>query len=229
MQTSNETTNLVKAMIQAAPEIQSISKSKQAYGYKYATLDSLIDMLRGVLPKHGLWFMQMPTRIDGKSTLTTRIFHESGEWMEDCIEMTDTELQGKANDTQKIGASITYFRRYALSAIFGVASDEDVDGNLNSRPNIEQKQRQPSKPIQQAKPAESKTEPKPEQKEKLDPLEYLTNDWKARVDSGESRESIMKDYADLLKTDEQRIPTDIPANEQRILAIALFKRSKASA
>ena len=144
--------------------------------------------------------------------------------MEDCIEMTDTELQGKANDTQKIGASITYFRRYALSAIFGVASDEDVDGNLNSRPNIEQKQRQPSKPIQQAKPAESKPEPK----EKLDPLEYLTNDWKARVDSGESRESIMKDYADLLKTDEQRIPTDIPANEQRILAIALFKRSKAN-
>ena len=54
MKTSEETTNLMKAMIASAPEIRSIAKSKQAYGYKYATLDSLIDMLREVLPKYGL-------------------------------------------------------------------------------------------------------------------------------------------------------------------------------
>lgn len=207
MQTSNETTNLVKAMIQAAPEIQSISKSKQAYGYKYATLDSLIDMLRGVLPKHGLWFMQMPTRIDGKSALTTRIFHESGEWMEDCIEMTDTELQGKANDTQKVGASITYFRRYALSSIFGVAADEDVDGNLN----VPKQSREEQKTVKQPS-------------KKLDPMEYLDNDWKTRLANGETEASIKKDYADTLKTDEQRTPSEMSAEERKTLAIAIFMR-----
>lgn len=221
MLTSQETTNIFKALIEAAPEIQSIGKSKQAYGYKYATLDCLIDMLRQVLPKHGLWFTQSPSRVGDKSTLTTRVIHNSGEWFEDSIEMTDTELQGKANDTQKVGASITYYRRYALSAVFGVASDEDVDGNLNNvQPRGNDRQRVASKPAARPEPPKQDAP-----KSKLDPLEYITEDWKRRIDAGEERASVMKDYADLLKTDEQRIPTDIPAEEQRVLAIALFKRN----
>lgn len=208
MKTSETTTSLFKALIEAAPEISSIGKSKQAYGYKYATLDSLIDMLRSVLPKHGLWYVQMPTRQNGVSTLTTRVFHDSGEWIEDTIEMTDTELQGKANDTQRVGASITYYRRYALSAIFGVAADEDVDGNIN---NIQQ----PAKPT-----------PKPEQK-KQDPLLYIKADLTARQGAGEAYESITKDYADLLKTDQIRDVDKLNDAELTALATAIYKRRKA--
>ena len=210
MKTSETTTSLFKALIEAAPEISSIGKSKQAYGYKYATLDCLIDMLRSVLPKHGLWYVQMPTRQNGVSALTTRVFHTSGEWIEDSIEMTDTELQGKANDTQRVGASITYYRRYALSAIFGVAADEDVDGNIN---NI----RQPTKPT-----------PKPEQK-KQDPLAYIKADLTARQGSGEVYESIIKDYADLLKTDQVRDVDNLNDAERTALATAIFKRRKQAA
>lgn len=210
MHTSETTNSLFKALIEAAPEISSIGKSKQAYGYKYATLDSLIDMLRAVLPKHGLWYVQMPTRQNGVSALTTRVFHTSGEWIEDSIEMTDTELQGKANDTQRVGASITYYRRYALSAIFGVAADEDVDGNIN---NI----RQPTKPT-----------PKPEQK-KQDPLAYIKADLTARQGSGEAYESIIKDYADLLKTDQVRDVDNLNDAERTALATAIFKRRKQAA
>lgn len=210
MHTSETTNELFKALIEAAPEISSIGKSKQAYGYKYATLDSLIDMLRAVLPKHGLWYVQMPTRQNGVSALTTRVFHTSGEWIEDSIEMTDTELQGKANDTQRVGASITYYRRYALSAIFGVAADEDVDGNIN---NI----RQPTKQT-----------PKPEQK-KQDPLAYIKADLTARQGSGEAYESIIKDYADLLKTDQVRDVDNLNDAERTALATAIFKRRKQAA
>lgn len=206
MNTSETTNSLFKAMIEAAPEISSIGKSKQAYGYKYATLDSLIDMLRSVLPKHGLWFAQMPTRQNGVSTLTTRIFHTSGEWLEDSIEMTDTELQGKANDTQRVGASITYYRRYALSAIFGVAADEDVDGNIN---NIRQQ------PVKSA-PA----------KQKQDPSVYLKSDLKARIENGEDYNSVLKDYADLLKTDAIRDIDAMNEQERVALATAIYKRRK---
>lgn len=209
MLTSETTTSLFKAMIAAAPEISSIGKSKQAYGYKYATLDALIDMLRSVLPKHGLWWVQTPARQNGVSTLTTRVIHDSGEWIEDTIEMTDTELQGKANDTQRVGASITYYRRYALSAIFGVSADEDVDGNLN---NIRQ---QPTRQTQQ--PAK-----------KQDPLAYIKADIKARQDVGEVHESILKDYADLLKTDLIREVDDLNEAEQTALATAIFKRRKSN-
>lgn len=216
MQTSEQTSNLLKAMIEAAPEISSISKSKQAYGYKYATLDSLIDMLRLVLPKHGLWFMQMPTRFDGKSTLTTRVFHESGEWIEDSIEMTDTELQGKANDTQKVGASITYFRRYALSSIFGVASDEDVDGNLNSKKPPEQKQ------SYQRSAAPQRTT------QKQDPSAYVSADFDKRIESGEDEGSILSDYADILKTDTRKHVSELTTDECKQVAIALYKRNNAA-
>ena len=212
MITSPETNELLKAMIEAAPEISSISKSKQAYGYKYATLDSLIDMLRNVLPNHGLWFLQMPTRIDDRSVLTTRVFHTSGQWLEDSIEMTDTELSGKTNDTQKVGASITYFRRYALSSIFGVAADEDVDGNLNNA-----KQAQPqSKPAPQSKPPQQKQDPTP----------FIMKDLARRMESGETKESILKDYADILKTDDVREVQKLSEKEKVIVATTIYKRVK---
>jgi hypothetical protein len=216
MRTSETTAELIKAMIEAAPEISSIGKSKQAYGYKYATLDSLIDMLRAVLPKHGLWFIQMPTRTGDKSALSTMVIHSSGEWIEDTIEMTDTELQGKANDTQKIGASITYYRRYALSAIFGVSADEDVDGNVN---NI---QRPAAKQQTQARPAEAK----PQAQQKKDPTPYLEADFKKRIESGETEESILKSYADILKTDAVRKISELNAAEKSTLANSIYKANK---
>ena len=216
MRTSETTSELIKAMIEAAPEISSIGKSKQAYGYKYATLDSLIDMLRAVLPKHGLWFIQMPTRTGDKSALSTMVIHSSGEWIEDTIEMTDTELQGKANDTQKIGASITYYRRYALSAIFGVSADEDVDGNVN---NI---QRPAAKPQTQARPAEAK----PQTQQKKDPTPYLEADFKKRIESGETEESVLKYYADILKTDDVRSIEKLSDVEKSTLANAIYKMKK---
>lgn len=208
MNTSQETTNILKAMVNAAPEISSIGKSKQAYGYKYATLDSLIDMLRSVLPKHGLWFMQMPTRCDGKSILTTRVFHNSGEWIEDSIEMTDTELSGKTNDTQKVGASITYFRRYALSAIFGVAADEDVDGNIET---VRKQQQAKQIPLPQTK--------------KQDPVQYLRKDYDTRIQSGETQESVLKDYADMLKTDTITPIEKLSKDDVTIIAREIYKRN----
>lgn len=207
MRTSEETTNLMKAMIASAPEIKSIAKNKQAYGYKYATLDSLIDMLRDVLPKHGLWFTQIPTRTEEESVLTTRVFHESGEWLEDSILMTDTELQGKANDTQKLGASITYFRRYVLSSIFGVSADEDVDGNLASKERPQQ-----AKPQQTAQKIDSKT--------------YLKKEIRERIDQGATEDSVLEDFANILGTNIIKQVDQMTDDEARIVAISVFNSKK---
>ena len=207
MKTSEETTNLMKAMIESAPEIRSIAKSKQAYGYKYATLDSLIDMLREVLPKHGLWFTQIPTRTEEESVLTTRVFHESGEWLEDSILMTDTELQGKANDTQKLGASITYFRRYVLSSIFGVSADEDVDGNLASKERPQQARPQPTA-------------------QKIDSKTYLKKEIRERIDQGATEDSVLGDFANILGTNIIKQVDQMTDDEARIIAISVFNSKK---
>ena len=207
MKTSEETTNLMKAMIASAPEIRSIAKSKQAYGYKYATLDSLIDMLREVLPKHGLWFTQIPTRSEEESVLTTRVFHESGEWLEESILMTDTELQGKANDTQKLGASITYFRRYVLSSIFGVSADEDVDGNLASKERPQQARPQPTA-------------------QKIDSKTYLKKEIRERIDQGATEDSVLGDFASILGTNIIKQVDQMTDDEARIIAISVFNSKK---
>lgn len=143
MQTSQEVSSLFKALCECKKDFVPLPKNKKGYGYSYTPLDAVIDMLNNVLPKHGINFVQFPSTMGDNYALTTRIFHESGEWMEDTIIFNLTEIS-KANDTQKLGASITYFRRYALSAIFGIASDEDIDGNIEM--NIASKQIQPQPP-----------------------------------------------------------------------------------
>jgi hypothetical protein len=166
MQTSQEVSNLFKALCECKKDFVPLSKNKKGYGYNYTPLDSVIDMLNTVLPKHGINFVQFPSTIGDNYALTTRIFHESGEWMEDTIIFNMTEIS-KANDTQKLGASITYFRRYALSAIFGIASDEDIDGNIEM--NIAAKQSQSQTQPQRKTFNESKPQPQPQPQQQSKP------------------------------------------------------------
>ena len=171
MQTSQEVSSLFKALCECKKDFVPLSKNKKGYGYNYTPLDSVIDMLNTVLPKHGINFVQFPSTIGDNYALTTRIFHESGEWMEDTIIFNMTEIS-KANDTQKLGASITYFRRYALSAIFGIASDEDIDGNIEM--NIVAKQSQSQIQQQRKTFNESKPQPQPQQQSKPAPQPVST-------------------------------------------------------
>lgn len=216
MHTSESTTSLFKAMIEAAPEVQAISKSKQAYGYKYATLDSLIDMLRGSLPKHGLWFTQSPSTGDGRISLTTRVLHVSGEWIEDTIEIqSDSALSGKVNEVQKAGAAITYLRRYTLSSIFGVASDEDVDGNVTTQG----RQRVQEQPQHQEQAVVLTMH------ERERALAYVAKDYKRRASAGEVKESILKHYADLLKTDTIKSSKEMDTKELVVLVKELEREN----
>lgn len=140
---SETTSKLFSALIKARTEIETVIKDKDGYGYKYATLDNVISMLKGVLPKYGLGFAQFPESINGKDGVTTIVMHESGEYMSARYEMEATEMKG-TNLTQQKGASITYTRRYALCSVFGIPTEEDTDGTVDT----------PNKP---AKRAETKS------------------------------------------------------------------------
>lgn len=126
---SETTSKLFGALIKARTEIETVVKDKDGYGYKYATLDNVISMLKGVLPKYGLGFAQFPESVNGKDGVTTIVMHESGEYMSARYEMEATEMKG-TNLTQQKGASITYTRRYALCSVFGIPTEEDTDGTV---------------------------------------------------------------------------------------------------
>jgi hypothetical protein len=128
---SDSKSNLFSALIKARTEIDAVVKDKEGYGYKYATLDNVISMLKGVLPKFGLGYAQFPETTDGKDGVTTIVMHESGEYMLARYEMEATEVKG-TNLTQQKGASITYTRRYALCSVFGIPTEEDTDGTVDT-------------------------------------------------------------------------------------------------
>ena len=130
---SDSKSNLFSALIKARTKIETVVKDKDGYGYKYATLDNVINMLKDVLPQYGLGFAQFPESVDGKDGVTTIVMHESGEYMSARYEMEATEMKG-TNLTQQKGASITYTRRYALCSVFGIPTEEDTDGTVETKP-----------------------------------------------------------------------------------------------
>lgn len=93
---------------------------------KYADINSVYTAIREVLPKHGLAVIQTMLPTDGsKAHVRTMLAHKSGQWIAgECVMPLDR--QGGA---QGMGSAITYARRYSLSAIVGIVTEEDDDGN----------------------------------------------------------------------------------------------------
>jgi hypothetical protein len=89
-----------------------------SYKFKYATLDSIVAHLRPILTEHGLWFVQF---VAG-GQMVTRILHSSGQWLDAGVPMPNV-----SGTPQEIGAIISYFKRYSLSAAFAIVTEEDDD------------------------------------------------------------------------------------------------------
>ncbi len=130
MKSSESIKELASALCKAQTKIKNLYPSSKGYGYDYVPLEKVIDMLKATLPDFGLSYIQLPVGGNDGATvgLTTRIMHESGEWLEETAEFPITDMKG-VNKTQAGGAAITYFRRYALISAFGITGDKDVDAS----------------------------------------------------------------------------------------------------
>lgn len=91
---------------------------------KYADLAAVFEVIREPLSTNGLALTQHPSADGNIVTLETILLHSSGQWMGSILTMV-----AKDAGPQAIGSCITYLRRYAVSAIVGIASEEDDDGN----------------------------------------------------------------------------------------------------
>jgi hypothetical protein len=128
MNTSESTVNLIKALIAFQASVGKIKKGSNNpyFKSKYASLNDILDIITEPLNAAGLSIVQFP---EGTNTLTTRLMHITGEWMEGNYFMQPTKL-----DPQSFGSVITYQRRYALGSILSLNIDEDDDGNKASEP-----------------------------------------------------------------------------------------------
>jgi ERF superfamily len=94
--------------------------------FRYASLSSGLDLIRKSLGRHEIATVQT-TSIDdaaGLIRLTTVLAHASGEWIS-----SDWPVCPISETTapQRMGAALTYARRYALFTLVGIAGEDDLD------------------------------------------------------------------------------------------------------
>jgi hypothetical protein len=132
---------------------------------KYADLNAVWSVCREPLSRHGLCVIQtIDMGEGGEPILITTLAHSSGQWIKSFspvpvkeeivkIDPNKKEEIGKIgpnkkaykNDPQALGSSITYMRRYNLSSIVGISTDEDDDGekamNRNAKDTKDSKEK----------------------------------------------------------------------------------------
>ena len=119
--------NLYAALVKAQSQIKNAVKDSVNPHFKnrYADLESVWDAVRDALHRNDLAVLQL-TDIDasGAPVLITRVIHTSGEHVEGRYPLVCKD----PTDAQKLGSSMSYARRYSLSAMLGVIQSDD-DGN----------------------------------------------------------------------------------------------------
>jgi hypothetical protein len=94
--------------------------------FRYAPLSTGLDIVRKTLGQHEIATLQT-TAIDqtaGMVNLTTTLAHASGEWV--ASDWPFCPITETANP-QRMGAALTYARRYALFTLVGIAGEDDLD------------------------------------------------------------------------------------------------------
>ena len=94
--------------------------------FRYAPLSSGLDIVRKVLGQHEIATLQT-TSIDqgaGLINLTTVLAHASGEWIASDWPVCAMSETGTPH---RMGAALTYARRYALFTLVGIAGEDDID------------------------------------------------------------------------------------------------------
>lgn len=122
---------LVKSLIAVQKEIYNPKNTANNpfFKSKYAPLNEILNLVRPLLTQNGLFLTQNTgtDEISGKVFVQSQLLHVSGE----AFSTDKLILTTDKNTPQGLGSAITYGRRYQLSALLGIASEEDDDGNIN--------------------------------------------------------------------------------------------------
>jgi hypothetical protein len=116
--------NVLKALAKVKTEMESVKKTSNNpfFKSKYANLNSHLELIEPLLEKNGLLLLQ-PTEIrDGRTLVTSKIYHiDSGE-----VVVSEMIVDTQVGDMQKAGAGVTYGRRFTLNALVDMIA-EDLD------------------------------------------------------------------------------------------------------
>lgn len=115
--------SLLKSFVQVKQALEQPSKSKDGYGYKYADLNAVLTAIQKAIGGLDLAYIQQPVNEIAKTGVENYIFNSKGA----VIDFGSYLLDITKPQAQQYGSALTYCRRYSISSIFGIASEEDTD------------------------------------------------------------------------------------------------------
>jgi len=127
---SEQVNELYTALSKCQGEIRPALKdaANPFFKSKYADLSSVWEACRDALTKNGLCVTQSIMILDGVNCLVTILGHKSGQWVKSIAPIICAKV-----DAQSFGSAVTYQRRYALSAIVGVSTEDDDGESATDR------------------------------------------------------------------------------------------------
>lgn len=121
---SQDTTKLAAALMQVQRDLQpAIKDAANPFTLnRYATFNCVMDTCREVLLANGIWLCQYPVQVEvGHMGLVTKLTHaESGQWQASLAVVPLPKA-----DPQGYGSCITYAKRYSLTAMLGMVTEDD--------------------------------------------------------------------------------------------------------
>lgn len=178
-----------------------IKKSKNPFfNSYYADYTEILSCVKPALNNEGISILQ-PINDD---VVETVLLHESGEYIS-----SSTKIYNISNKPQDYGSAITYARRYALSSILSIDSDEDDDGNRANCNTV----------VLPSKPTQKKTSNPITDKDRMIRIQkYLTH----FIETQKFKDSIeLEAYLGVSLSD---IPNNLDKVEQKIKTILAAER-----
>jgi hypothetical protein len=167
------------AVQQAAPAI-SKETDNPFFKSKYADLPAIWDVIRGLLGENKLYVSHLlDSTPEGEIISTRLVYVPTGEVVESKSRITLSK-----HTAQEYGSYITYMRRYALSALLGLVTDIDDDGNAASVVK-EQPKEQPKPKPKEATPMQemaAKIQQQLKEAESSEVLTYVWNGFKVQLE-----------------------------------------------
>jgi hypothetical protein len=116
-----ESKSIRQKIFEIQSEIKNPVKNTQGFGYKYATLEQVLDLIKPLLLSHRILLIQVPFNEEARIGINTNLTcMDSGESIgfQFAIEIPKRDPQG-------YGSAITYLRRYSLLSLFNLVQEDD--------------------------------------------------------------------------------------------------------
>lgn len=142
MESNNKRHDVLSRIADVQQSVESVKRTTEGYGYKYATLNDVWQLVKQSMDEHGLgWTAVCSSEIVGAdsdmptvyNTLTVAVFEATHEYenLMDMVkhgEAVSSSYTYPAAAAQQVGSFETYYRRYGLIHLLGLTTVMDDDG-----------------------------------------------------------------------------------------------------